>query len=365
MTVDELHLWPVTVPTETTTTTIYPMGRFPPQTVVITDDPNPLSETGVTHSPVTRSITIPPYSWNSVSASDSLVKPVTYSSASDKKNGPPCINRAKCDIPCLLPIFCHGPCLKNCGGGGSAASNDPNPLPNSEPGPDEDPDEDCDKIATVTDEWVSYKTIDSTSISCTTTSYHVHTGCQATASATTTGVDACNSVDPYADQGRDGGAPSGLVTTTDDRRVSTTTGEVPSTTTQQPEQTHTVDGGVLKCESENNDFKQEQGDQDRFGTLDHFNSIARVVCEQEKVDFSSDRNGNYGLDYGRLDTPTKPSCFSISGEQVEATVPPFPTLQLRIMTPRLKCAYRGLRRLSTHVSLLVTVNGTALTEFSR
>jgi len=270
-----------------------------------------------------------------------------------------------CDIPCLLPIFCHGPCLKNCGGGGSAASNDPNPLPNSEPGPDEDPDEDCDKIATVTDEWVSYKTIDSTSISCTTTSYHVHTGCQATASATTTGVDACNSVDPYADQGRDGGAPSGLVTTTDDRRVSTTTGEVPSTTTQQPEQTHTVDGGVLKCESENNDFKQEQGDQDRFGTLDHFNSIARVVCEQEKVDFSSDRNGNYGLDYGRLDTPTKPSCFSISGEQVEATVPPFPTLQLRIMTPRLKCAYRGLRRLSTHVSLLVTVNGTALTEFSR
>lgn len=48
--------------------------------------------------------------------------------------------------------------------------------------------------------------------------------------------------------------------------------------------------------SDNNDFKQ--GDQDHFATLNHFNSIARAACEQEKVDLSSDGNGNYGLDYG-------------------------------------------------------------------
>ncbi|CEO58407.1 hypothetical protein PMG11_03136 [Penicillium brasilianum] len=328
MTVDELHLWPVTVPTQTTKTTIYAMVRFPPQTLVITDDPNPVSETGGTHSPVTRSITIPPYPWNTESASDSRVKPVTYTSAPDKKNGPPCINRAKCDIPCLLPIFCHGPCVKNCGGGGFAAFNDPHPLPNPEPGPDEDPDDDddddddCTQTATVTDEWVSCKTIDSTSTSCTTTSYHVHIGCRATASATTTGVDACYSVDPYEDQGEDGGVPSGYVTTTDDRRITTTTREVPSTTTQRPEQTHTVDGGVLKCMSDNNDYKQ--GDQDHFATLDHFNSVARDVCRQEQVNFASDTNGNYGMDYGRLDTPTKPLLFFDIRKVAGNNCPPFP-----------------------------------------
>jgi hypothetical protein len=49
--------------------------------------------------------------------------------------------------------------------------------------------------------------------------------------------------------------------------------------------------------------------QAHFGTLDHFNSVARSVCEQEKVDFSSDGNGNYGIDYGQLDTPVKPILF--------------------------------------------------------
>ncbi|KAJ5320666.1 CAZyme family GH71 and CBM24 [Penicillium antarcticum] len=135
-----------------------------------------------------------------------------------------------------------------------------------DPGDDPDKDnDDCIETATVTDEWVSCKTIDSTSTSCTTTSYHVHTGCRATPSATTTGVDACYSVNPYADQGQDGGASSKLVTTTDDRRVTTITHEKTSTTTHRPEQTHTVDGGVIRCMSDNNDYKQE--DKAQFGTL--------------------------------------------------------------------------------------------------
>ncbi|OQD78045.1 hypothetical protein PENANT_c094G10734 [Penicillium antarcticum] len=154
-----------------------------------------------------------------------------YIKALDSKNGPSCTNR-----------------------------------PSEDPGDDPDKDnDDCIETATVTDEWVSCKTIDSTSTSCTTTSYHVHTGCRATPSATTTGVDACYSVNPYADQGQDGGASSKLVTTTDDRRVTTITHEKTSTTTHRPEQTHTVDGGVIRCMSDNNDYKQE--DKAQFGTL--------------------------------------------------------------------------------------------------
>lgn len=53
-----------------------------------------------------------------------------------------------------------------------------------------------------------------------------------------------------------------------------------------------------------NDFKQ--GDQDHFATLDNFNSVARAIYEQEKVDFSSNSNINYSLDYGQVNTPVKP-----------------------------------------------------------
>jgi chitinase len=54
-----LPIWPVTIPSNVSNTTIYPMMRIPPQTVVITDDPNPLSQSGVTHPVVTRSVLFP------------------------------------------------------------------------------------------------------------------------------------------------------------------------------------------------------------------------------------------------------------------------------------------------------------------
>lgn len=38
-----------------------PKPLFPPQVVTITNDPNPFRETGVTHPPVTRSVTLPPW----------------------------------------------------------------------------------------------------------------------------------------------------------------------------------------------------------------------------------------------------------------------------------------------------------------
>lgn len=42
--------------------TFQPEPRLPPHVVTITDDQNPLNETGVLHSKVTRKVTLPPWS---------------------------------------------------------------------------------------------------------------------------------------------------------------------------------------------------------------------------------------------------------------------------------------------------------------
>jgi hypothetical protein len=50
----------ITVPINgTSNLTFVPIPRLPEQVVAITDDPNPLSQSGVTHPPVTRSVTLP------------------------------------------------------------------------------------------------------------------------------------------------------------------------------------------------------------------------------------------------------------------------------------------------------------------
>ncbi|KAE8132052.1 glycosyl hydrolase family 71-domain-containing protein [Aspergillus pseudotamarii] len=185
-TVSVLPLWSVTITSPTPTTTIYPMYRIPPQTIVITDDPNPLSEEGVSHPPVTRDITIPPYPWT------------------------------------------------------------------------------CTTTATVTDVWVSCSTINSSSTSCTTTSSHVHTGCRATASATTTGVsDTCLLNSRDEDQGSDGGAGSGLITTIDDRKSTATTASK-TTATPKPIPTRGAQQGVLTCQSDIDNYPQ--GDSRYYAT---------------------------------------------------------------------------------------------------
>ncbi|KAH8430877.1 uncharacterized protein LDX57_008541 [Aspergillus melleus] len=52
----------ITVPIKgNSTITITSRPRFPAQTITITNDPNPLSMTGVSHPPVTRSVTLPPW----------------------------------------------------------------------------------------------------------------------------------------------------------------------------------------------------------------------------------------------------------------------------------------------------------------
>ncbi|OGM50849.1 hypothetical protein ABOM_000547, partial [Aspergillus bombycis] len=294
-TVSVLPLWPVTITSPTPTTTIYPMYRIPPQTIVITDDPNPLSEEGVSHPPVTRDITIPPYPWVSESARDTKIPPVTFTSASDSSNGPKCTNRARCGSGCHSRSFCgDGPCLIGCGGGGFAASNDPKPLPNPHPGPshnkNDDPEDDdddsqtCTTTATVTDVWVSCSTINPSSTSCTTTSSHVHTGCRATASATTTGVsDTCLLNSRDEDQGSDGGAGSGLITTIDDRK-STATSATKTTATPKPIPTRSVQQGVLTCRSDIDNYPQ--GDSRYYATLTDISTAAQQMCEGLFTDFN-------------------------------------------------------------------------------
>ncbi|KAE8378006.1 hypothetical protein BDV26DRAFT_292608 [Aspergillus bertholletiae] len=255
-TVSVLPLWPVTISSPIPTITIYPMYRIPPQTIAITDDPNPLSVEGVSHLPITRDVIIPPYPWVSESARDNKIPPVTFTSASDSSNGPKCTNRARCGSGCHSKHFCDGgPCLIGCGGGGFAAPNDPKPLPNPHPGRghnDNDNDDDnsqtCTTTATVTDLWVSCSTINPSSTSCTTTSSHVHSGCRATASATTTGVsDICRRNSRDEDQDSDGGAGSGLITTIDEYK-STTTTATKTTATPKTIPTRSVQQGVLTCQ---------------------------------------------------------------------------------------------------------------------
>ncbi|KAJ6186517.1 mutanase [Penicillium mononematosum] len=85
-----------------------------------------------------------------------------------------------------------------------------------------------------------------------------------------------------------------------------------------------------------------------FATLDHFDSVPRAVCEQEKVDFSADGNGNYGLDYGELNTPVKPILSFDIRKTSGNNCPPFPDFSPKqIMTPKSKSVYRDSLRLST------------------
>ncbi|KAF7176125.1 hypothetical protein CNMCM7691_001601 [Aspergillus felis] len=95
--------------------TLIPSIEIPP--VVITDHPNPLNETGVTHLPlVTRTVSIPPWPWNT----DGTKYPsVTFTQGNPP--GPTCT--ANCGHRCYG--FCDGPCLSNCGTQSSSSFIDP------------------------------------------------------------------------------------------------------------------------------------------------------------------------------------------------------------------------------------------------
>lgn len=83
--------------------TLWP--SIPMPVVYITDDPNPLSETAVSHKEVTRTINIPPWPWHTNNEDPTKV---TFTQGSPP--GPTCT--ADCGEVCTR--FCHGPCLNNC-----------------------------------------------------------------------------------------------------------------------------------------------------------------------------------------------------------------------------------------------------------
>lgn len=130
-----------------------------------------------------------------------------------------------------------------------------------------------------------------------TTSSHVHTGCRATASATTTGVsDTCLLNPRDEDQGSDGGAGSGLITTSDDRKSTATTA---SKTTATPKSipTRSVQQGVLTCKSDIDNYSQ--GDSRYYATLTDISTAAQQMCEGLYTDFNDGGPVYFGAGHWR------------------------------------------------------------------
>lgn len=112
-----------------------------PPPLTITNDPNPTSEPGVTHPPVTRTITPPPYP-HTTSISDNTELPTI--SIDIGPPGPLC--KTGCGSKCR--IFCSGPCGLFCpgvdGGGGNGFDDPkdpdrPRPTPIDPTDPKKDP----------------------------------------------------------------------------------------------------------------------------------------------------------------------------------------------------------------------------------
>ncbi|RAL10482.1 uncharacterized protein BO97DRAFT_416011 [Aspergillus homomorphus CBS 101889] len=226
--------------------TVHPTPRLPPSTVIITDDPNPLDQSSVTHTPRTRTVIIPPYPWDTRaygkdSSDDDLIVPK-----------PPTITVA--DSPACSGIrFIYSDIdTDDDNNTGSTTDNEdsgPDKGFNSNENPDNDNNDDEDNNSridfrlgginingnspdpntnnedsnksqtskatststctrqTFTDTWISCTSLSSTSTSCTTTSTLVEISCSVTATTMTTIVtgDSCPFIIPNNDQGSEGG----------------------------------------------------------------------------------------------------------------------------------------------------------------
>ncbi|PSR80523.1 glycosyl hydrolases family 18-domain-containing protein [Coniella lustricola] len=138
-----IEVWEFTWTDTNTATTVFqtfsPTSSVRPPPFTITDNPNPLSQSGVTHSPVTRTITPPPYPY-SVEAHTSTTSSTTTSGAAIlfpivtvKPGTPGPICKSGCGIPCL--IFCDSPCLLDCTDPGDDYDDPSNPDPPPRPTP--------------------------------------------------------------------------------------------------------------------------------------------------------------------------------------------------------------------------------------
>ncbi|KAK1149031.1 hypothetical protein N8T08_007708 [Aspergillus melleus] len=271
----------ITVPIKANSTiTITPRPRFPAQTVTITNHPNLLGLTSVSHPPVTRSVTLPPWPQGTViyypkdsvdngeddnndddnddnddnddghddnndddnNNDDDIDLPhIPVVTVKDGPGSPGCGKDEDCGSLCSGPLdFCSCFICPKGGGAGDAGfsdPNDPNPPPrppgdpvNNNNNDRDDPDKTCTKTSTETNYWVSCKSLESASTSCTTTSSMLAIGCDITATTTTTGEGVCSSFNPDEDQGDSNGRATGGATTVPTVSATSTTSKSTTTT---------------------------------------------------------------------------------------------------------------------------------------
>lgn len=142
ITTTEIEFWNTAIHNSSNVTAIYLTTSILPPPFTITDDPNPKSEQGVTHPPVTRTITPPPFPYSfstptpdppdpGQTGTTTPHVPVTISIETEGPPGPSCT--ADCGHSCV--VFCDHPCLQcppDGSSGGDSDSfdpNDPNPPP--------------------------------------------------------------------------------------------------------------------------------------------------------------------------------------------------------------------------------------------
>lgn len=153
VTTTEIEVWAYTVSDTRTTSGAYSTFRITPSIrpspFTIKDDPNPLKKSGVSHPPVTRTITPPPWPYTytppgggrptSTSTTTTDIVPVIFPIVTWKPGPPGPVCKSKCGKPCL--IFCDHPCLLDCTDGGNdfPGPNNPNPPKKPKPTPKPEP----------------------------------------------------------------------------------------------------------------------------------------------------------------------------------------------------------------------------------
>ncbi|KAL8681974.1 MAG: hypothetical protein Q9224_006813 [Gallowayella concinna] len=143
MTTDQVDVWNVIITAGVTQSVITVTRSILPPPFTITDDPNPRSEQGVTHPPVHRTITPPPWPYVPPKPTSSKPGDIPHVSHTSKAPpGPTC--KSGCGSKCKY--FCVGPCLLNCVDppGGFWDPIDPNPGFPPPPGPPPGSDDDDD-----------------------------------------------------------------------------------------------------------------------------------------------------------------------------------------------------------------------------
>lgn len=239
VTTDRIDFWNVNI-TGGTSSVFHATSSILPPPFVITNDRNPRKQSGVTDPIITRTITPPPFPYETQSTFAVFPPPISFTSKGDdddskpggakgKKGGPSCTSGCghKCGGGGVLgvfihAVFCNKPCLLNClphprpdfidpsdpdppklpelppgpglppgppgpppgpgspPGGGGGNDNGPPPGPNPKDDNKKSPSKSSSKsctTSTVTDYFVSCTTVNSKSTSCKTTSSSLVQGC--------------------------------------------------------------------------------------------------------------------------------------------------------------------------------------------